>query len=279
MGGVTGRPDVEGMPDERVASARDEAHNNVLNAAEAVATITPEVSFAVEEALRSTSGASAAESQVELFDGLGATATNSSTIFNFYCDYTSDFNMNMMVLASLCQKFSLMGCCAATGLSMLQQNPIGSLSGGEPVVFPPCMYKYLYEACPTVDLKTFCSKGAIASTTTVTGTMFMPKYVAHPYPSLAFPNMYNKTAVLGMQGAVSGALAITPGFSDYPYLFNKLLPLQVQIVDFMYYGGTFFLCLVYSAGLRFDANFWLFSILLFMLFVVCQTLTFSWLVL
>jgi hypothetical protein len=103
-----------------------------------------------------------------------------------------------------------------------------------------------------VDLQNYCSNGSIASTTVVTGTLFMPRNPAPPPGVYPFPNVYSKSAVLNLQGAVTAGLAYYQGFTAYPYLFNKKQPLQVQIVDYTYYAGM-------SLNLRYFVSFFPFA--------------------
>lgn len=165
-------------------------------------------------------------------------------IFNFYCNYGYPYANNMAIMQSVCKKFSEMGCCAATGITMVQQNPVGALAATaagvpvDPTIFPPCLVKYFKDGnCgPTgnVNMQDYCEDGSIASNTVVTGWMFMAK--GTPTAGvLPFPNMYSKTSVLYMQGAITGVLAGI-GLTSWPYLFNKNMPLQVQIVDYTYYN-------------------------------------------
>jgi hypothetical protein len=181
-------------------------------------------------------------------------------IFNFTCDYGYGYATNQAIKGQICAKLSSYGCCAATGISMLAQNPIGGLAaaatGGtvDPTIFPPCLTKYLKDGpcgpLGNVDLQSYCANGSIASTTVVTGTLFMPKYANPPPGVYPFPNVYSKSAVLNLQGAITAGLASFQGFTAYPYLFNKKQPLQVQIVDYTYYAGTVFVCSCFLKCLR-----------------------------
>ena len=171
-------------------------------------------------------------------------------LFNFSCNYNFGYANNMGIMGAVCQTVLSMDCCAATGITMIQQNPVGGLAaaaaGGavDPTIFPPCLVQYLQKgqcgAAPAgvhVDLQNYCANGSIATTTAFTGTMFMPRNPSPPAGVFPFPNMYNKAAVLNMQGAVTAALQAFPGFANWPYLMNKLQPLQVQIIGYTYYKG------------------------------------------
>lgn len=168
--------------------------------------------------------------------------TDAIDLMNFQCDYGLGYQTNLFVDAQVCAKLSTFGCCAATGISMAAQNPIGGLSavaaGGavDPTIFPPCLLKYLKDACPPVDLQLYCTNGSIANTVIITGVLFMPKQPVPP-PLKSFPNMYDKTSVLTLQGVLSAGLASVPGFTLWPFLFNAKSPLMIQMMDYTYYGG------------------------------------------
>jgi len=159
----------------------------------------------------------------------------STNLFDFTCTYASAPYPAPQILAGVCGKLAPLGCCAATGLTMIQQNPISSIgalaAGGtaNPTIFPPCLYRYLEDACPAVDLTNYCTNGSIASNTVIRGTIFSPI----PPPNLQ--NMYNKNGTLQLQGIIMKALVGTnPALANWPYLFTS--PLQIQIVDYTYYS-------------------------------------------
>ncbi len=179
-------------------------------------------------------------------------ATND--IFNFQCNYTSGTTVfipgtgtvpsnqyNTLFKSGICSKLSVMGCCAATGLTMIQQNPVAgipALAAGttpDPTIFPPCLYRYLSDACATVNLQNYCTNGSIASNTVNRGTVQVP-YLA---PN-NIPNMYVKLGVLTIQAVIQFSLK-DMGFAVWPYLFSN--PLQIQIVDYVY--GSKCLCPIY----------------------------------
>lgn len=142
-----------------------------------------------------------------------------------------------MFKAGVCATLTPLGCCAATGITMVQQNPIGSLpaiaSGGtvNPVVFPACLYKYIEDACPAVDLTNYCTNGSIASNTVNRGTIFAP------FGAPGLPNMYTKLGTLTLQTIIQRALTTySASFATWPYLFYT--PLQIQIVDYTYYRNA-----------------------------------------
>jgi hypothetical protein len=173
-----------------------------------------------------------------------ALAAAQPNLLAFTCNYSYPYQTNMQILGAACQKFAGMGCCAATSITMFQQNPVSALSGtADPTIFPPCMVRYFQRgncgATGNVDMQNYCINGSIASTTVFTGTLFMPKFPVPP-PVLPFPNIYDKTSVMQLMGAITGALSqptYFPGFTAWPYLFNVKSPLQVQIVDYTYYDG------------------------------------------
>ena len=195
----------------------------------------------------------------------------SNNIFNFLCNYTSGTTgylpppgpgtvpsntYNNAFKSGICSKLSAMGCCAATGLSMIQQNPVASIpaiaAGGTatPVIFPPCLYRYLSDACPTVNLQNYCTNGSIASNTVYRGTVWVPFITAGNIPS-----MYTSQGPLAVQTAVQKALAAMK-FDVWPYLFNT--PLQIQIVDYSY-GGMRIYCSHFPSCLHTQYQLLLFS--------------------
>lgn len=177
----------------------------------------------------------------DMSDVVGATA--GPDVMNFYCNYSKPTpQQNGQVMAGVCQKFLSFGCCAATGITMVQQNQVKALSGiSDPTIFPPCLLRFFQKGnCgvpANVNLQDYCPTGSIASTMVVTGTIFLPK-LGVPAPLVPFPNVYMKASVLTLQGAITKVLSSFPGFSNWPYLFNPAIPLQVQIIDYTYYNGT-----------------------------------------
>lgn len=204
--------------------------------------LTPPDSSSAPASALTSSLARALES--ELPDGTPSPAAGALPFdpLTFTCNYMNDYATNMYIMSVLGATFSQMGCCATTGITMVQQNPVAGLAGGQvdPTVFPPCLLRYFQEGnCgPTgpVDLQNYCPEGSIASTTVITGWYFLPKLQVPPQ-LMPFPYMYNKTAVLNVQGVITAVLASFPGFASYPYLFNAKAPLQVQIIDYAYYNG------------------------------------------
>lgn len=190
----------------------------------------------------------AAATDAESRRALQTGATND--IFNFKCNYTSGTTVvipgvgpapsnvyNTNFKNGICQKLKPMGCCAATGLTMIQQNPISSLPAlaagttADPTIFPPCLYRYLQDT-PTcaLNLQNYCTNGSIASNTVNRGVVTVP-YLA---PN-NIPNMYIKMGVLTVQAVIQFSLK-DMGYAVWPYLFSN--PLQIQIVDYAY-GSKF----------------------------------------
>lgn len=167
--------------------------------------------------------------------------TEATDLLDFACDYGLGYQTNLLVEAQVCMKLSTFGCCAATGITMVTQNPVGGLAavaaGGkpDPTIFPPCLLKYLNDVCPAVDLQLYCTNGSIANTAVISGVISMPKLTV-PVQLKSFPNMYDKASVLTLQGVLTTGLAQVPGFTQWPFLFNPVLPLTVQIMDYTYYG-------------------------------------------
>ncbi|KAJ1438160.1 hypothetical protein B484DRAFT_444794 [Ochromonadaceae sp. CCMP2298] len=163
-------------------------------------------------------------------------------LFDFTCQYTPSAAQNAQILAGVCGTLAPMGCCAATGITMVQQNQVKALSAAasgtplDPTLFPPCLLQYLQsDACPVI-LDDYCTEGSIATTASLTGTFVVPRVATPPPPGIPFPNMYSKTSVLYLQGALSKVLN-TFGFGVAPYFFSVAYPFKIQIIDFTYYSG------------------------------------------
>lgn len=214
-------PEEEALRTEAVRIARSSVY-----ATEEVSEVTEAVSVGASIELES--------SEVSL---MAAPAPN---IFSFTCDYGYGYDINQMVKGGVCAKLAPMQCCAATGITMLAQNPVSSLgaiaAGGspDPVIFPPCLLKYMNDACPALDLTNYCTNGSIASTTVFKGTLFIPRLTTPPTAS-NIPNVYVKTSTLQIQGGIQLALAnVFPIVKQYPYSFTNALP--VQVMDYTYYS-------------------------------------------
>jgi len=82
----------------------------------------------------------------------------------------------------------------------------------------------------------------------VTAEATIWKTIDAPSQKFLFPDMYNKTSVNQLQGAISGILQGFFGGSVEPYIFNAHYPFQVQILSYvyMYANGT---AITYSTGI------------------------------
>lgn len=196
------------------------------SAVEAVEAV-PEAEVSAEGVVEAT-GAADAEAHRSL--------QSAPDLLDFTCAYTASGIPASAVLGGTCAALSTWGCCAATGITMAQQNPVGSIAalatGGtaNPVVFPPCLSRYMTDACPAVDLANYCTNGSIASTTVHKGS-----FLVSLSPSTGLQNLYTKTGTLNMMGIIQLALvAVAPSLRAWPYLFTN--PLQVQIVDYTYFS-------------------------------------------
>lgn len=182
---------------------------------------------------------------------------------NFECNYFNQtgasFNAtiaasNEQVLQTTCAGFQSVGCCAGSGIALVQQNQVGIVKGAiqasitqQPVdvtalsqITPPCLLNYINSptTCPGVDLTDLCQLNSVADQTTMTGVISLPAGT-FPQAALSFPNMYEKTDVISFMGVVTSTLAAFPGFAEQPYIFNSGYPFQVTVIGFEYYdGGT-----------------------------------------
>ena len=159
-------------------------------------------------------------------------------MFNFECNYGEQ------LLGYVCYQLSQLGCCAATGITMVHQNQVGVLqsvlqntTNVNFTVFPPCFMRFLHSTCPGVELMKYCPDGSIARTAAMTGSIFLKNTTGTGAP-YTFPNMFNKGSVITLQGAITYALVtMNPSFQGPPYYMNYQYPFQIQIIDFTYYNG------------------------------------------
>lgn len=138
---------------------------------------------------------------------------------------------NLKVLQTTCGILASFGCCAGSGISMVQLNQIQALKTKKPVDFPPCFLNYQRLSCPPVHLNQMCTKGSMANQATIQAYFSLPKANAQ------FPNVYNQTSILTFQGIVSTGLS-TFGYGKQPYNFNAKSPFQVYIIGYTYYNST-----------------------------------------
>lgn len=163
--------------------------------------------------------------------------------FNMECNYynlsagmsvadkTNYLQYNNGYMAGLCAQFSKYQCCAANDVTMYQQ---AQTNASNVAIFPPCLLSYLTNKCPTVNLQDYCQNGSIASTATLTASTTIPRVVNGVGQRFLFPNMYNKTSVNQLQGAISAVFQLVFGGSVEPWIFNAQYPFQVQILDYVY---------------------------------------------
>ena len=159
---------------------------------------------------------------------------NISSTWNPLSQSVMDFNN--LVLSGVCGQFVTYGCCAANIVSLVAQD---QTSATDIKIFPPCLLRYINVACPLASLTDFCHNGSVANLTTMVGAISMDKI---PPNSLLqpFPNMYDLTSILTLQGLISFGFSGVPGLNaiEQPYALNPLKPLQVQITDFVYYNAS-----------------------------------------
>lgn len=182
-----------------------------------------------------------------------ASTSSSIDVFDYYCNYyglnATHYNatiakQNRLTFVKMCSLFSTLGCCTATSISMIQQNQIkaiASLATGAsftPTIFPPCLLHYLNSHCSGVDLSYYCNNGSIANTTSLIGSIYIPytSMSSKPAPTYSFPNMYNESSVLVLQGVIT-AFLVAKGLSVAPYYMSASTPFQVQIIDYTYYNS------------------------------------------
>lgn len=172
---------------------------------------------------------------------VSSSSTSTSTVnpLNFECNYaglTDTWNQqlyssNAQVFQQFCANFGSLGCCAASGINLVQQN---QLNFTNPIIFPPCLLQYLNDGCSSVDLLDFCNNGSIANQTTLTGTFTIPKVTTGQLP---FPDVYDKTSVQQLQGVITNAFA-SLGFGVQPYKFIPNYPYQVLIIGYDYLNAS-----------------------------------------
>lgn len=175
-----------------------------------------------------------------------AAASKPPALFNdFYCNYYNESlttpnadlaQLNYEVFVKSCQLFSVLGCCTGTLFQMLQQNQVSLLATKSANLIPPCWLNYLQFNCPTTSLSTMCSKGSIASQTTIVGNFSLTNTVP-----LLFPNMYNQTSIVLTQEILTLALAEL-SLSAEPYHFLPTYPFQVMLIGYTYFDCKFYYC-------------------------------------
>lgn len=178
---------------------------------------------------------------------LAPTAPPPNDFYDFNCSYNTfplppayQQDYNTAYKQKICSLFSATGCCTANIIGMLQQSPVPPTS---PKIFPPCFLSYLNGFCPGVNLTTFCRTGATADLSTFTGTIQIPNCPTCPGSSggklQAFPNMYDQNSVLALMAVAAGAFgAVNNSFADEPYNLKATLPLNIEVIDFVYYNST-----------------------------------------
>jgi len=144
---------------------------------------------------------------------------------------------NDYLLTQICVPFKGYGCCAANDVSMYQQ---AQTNASDVAIFPPCLLSYLTNICG-LDMTDYCMNGSIASVATVVATTTITKTINGLNQMFLFPDMYNKTSINQLQGAISGIMeGFFPPGAVQPFIFNAYYPFQVQILSYvyMYLNGT-----------------------------------------
>lgn len=173
--------------------------------------------------------------------------TSTLDTFNMECNYfnlsagmstadkTKALAYNNAALLGICSQFASYECCAANDITMYQQ---AQTNASNIALFPPCLLSYLSNACPKVNLQNYCQNGSIASVATLTAQASIYKVINGPSQKFLFPNMYNKTSVNQLQGAISGIIQGFFAGGVEPWIFNAHYPFQIQILDYVYYGKS-----------------------------------------
>lgn len=163
---------------------------------------------------------------------------------NYFCNYnTTNPAANVAVLQKGCQVLSSLGCCAGSGIALVQMNQIEAMKG-KINMFPPCFLNYMKDSCPTVHLNQFCVPGAIATQTSLQAYFTVQKTTTNVQ---YFPSVYVQKSLLQTQAILTTILGAL-GFSKGPYYLNKNYPFNIYIVGYDYYAGksisVFLVCFV-----------------------------------
>lgn len=168
-------------------------------------------------------------------------------ILDFTCAYTTNSTINYGIQSGTCAELSKYGCCATTGITIVHQNQLAVLQSAmntstppDFTVFPPCLMRFLHSsACPGVQLMNYCSNGSIATTSAMTGSIFIANNDPPEGEAPPFPDVYNKSSTIQLQAVLTNALVnANPAFQGPPYYLNPQYPFQIQIIDYVYYDGT-----------------------------------------
>lgn len=161
---------------------------------------------------------------------------------NYYCNYnTTNSAANVAILQKGCQALTSLGCCAGSGIALVQLNQIQATKG-KINIFPPCFLNYMKDSCPTVRLNDFCVPGTIATQTSLQVYFTVQKTATN---TKYFPCVYQKMSLIQTQGILTTILGAL-GFSKGPYYLNKNYPFNIYIVGYDYYSGEFFVLLTLS---------------------------------
>ena len=134
--------------------------------------------------------------------------------------------------------FQAQGCCFGNQVTIIEQSPPNNYTF---TLLPPCVARYLSINCPNVSLSaSYCTTGMNSDTTISQGMITFNKV---PVGSAAYktppglPSVYSEQSILVLQGVISTALLSTYNSANYPYK-QILLPLNIEISNYMYYNGT-----------------------------------------
>jgi hypothetical protein len=141
-------------------------------------------------------------------------------------------NKNLKVLQQACGALMSMGCCAGSGIALIQGNQIEAPKGKFNIV-PPCLLNYIKDSCKPVHLNRFCTPGTIATQTSMQGYFVVTKTSAN---LMKFPNVYVVNSLLNTQGILA-TIFNGLGFSGAPYYMGKNSLFQIYIMGYAYYKG------------------------------------------
>lgn len=159
---------------------------------------------------------------------------NDSSLFTMTCQYDIPGYSNEQYQIRIAEAIEKVGCCFGNQISMITQNPVSS---NAIVVFPPCLLRFLeinYQN--TISPSLYCDKYSNGNMTIFEFNLNITSTVTTTLPPV---DVYNTLSILTLNGVILTALENVIGANSLPYeTINPKQPLQVQIINYLYYSCT-----------------------------------------
>lgn len=155
-----------------------------------------------------------------------------SKLFSMTCSYHVQGIPDSFVQQVLAGSITKFGCCFANQIALLVQNPIKTA-----LVFPPCLLRYFSVNAKQIKPANFCTHKANGNMTVFEFNLNITSTLQNIPPPI---NVYDTTSILTFQAYMIKLLNFDSTVSSTlpPYTLNYQMPLQPELINYMYYNGN-----------------------------------------